>query len=105
MMTLNYQVQGLTSDGLTSAGPQQVHLDVGHIQLAAPAQITGATAQVSYNEGQTFQPASVTSLGGGRFQIGFSAPAGVDVTLRVSAADAAGGSITETIMRAYGVAS
>jgi len=29
----------------------------------------------------------------------------VDVTLRVSATDAAGGSITENIARAYGVAS
>jgi hypothetical protein len=105
MMTLNYQVHGLAGDGRTSAGQQQVDLDVGHIQLAAPATITNATAQVSYNDGQTFTPANVTSLGGGRFRIKFSAPAGVDVTLQVSAADSAGGSITETILRAYGVAS
>jgi len=98
-------VQGLASDGRTSAGQQQVELDVGHIQLATPAQITNATAQVSYNDGQSFKPANVTSLGGGRFRISFSAPAGVDVTLQVSAADSAGGSITETIVRAYGVAS
>jgi hypothetical protein len=105
MMTLNYNVQGLTSDGRTSAGQQQVDLDVGHIQLATPGPITKATAQVSYNDGQSFKPATVTSLGGGRFRIAFSAPAGVDVTLQVSAADSAGGSITETIVRAYGVAS
>jgi hypothetical protein len=105
MMTLNYQVQGLAGDGLTSAGSQQVDLDVGHIQLAAPSKITHATAQVSYNDGRTFQPANITSLGGGRFRIKFSAPASVNVTLQVSATDSAGGSITETILRAYGVAS
>ncbi|MGN6793216.1 MAG: hypothetical protein ACTHJW_12605 [Streptosporangiaceae bacterium] len=105
MMTLDYHVGGLGSDGLTSAGAQLIDLNAGHIQLAASARITGVTAQVSYNDGQTFQPANVTSVGGDRFRISFNAPAGVDVTLRVSAADAAGGSITETILRAYGVAS
>jgi hypothetical protein len=105
MMTLDYHVRGLPRDGRTEAGRQLIELDVGHIQLATSARITDATAQVSYNDGQTFQPARVTSLGGGRFRIRFIAPAGVDVTLRVSAADAAGGSITETILRAYGVAS
>jgi hypothetical protein len=105
MMTLNYHVRGLARDERTQAGQQQIDLDVGHIQLATPARITRASAQVSYNDGQSFRPAGVTSLGGGRFRITFTAPAGVDVTLRVSAADAAGGSITETILRAYGVAS
>jgi hypothetical protein len=105
MMTLDYHVQGLQDDERTSAGPQVIELDVGHIQLAAAAQITGAKAQVSFNGGKTFKPAGVSSLGSGRFQINFTAPAGANVTLRVSAADAAGGSIKETILRAYGVAS
>jgi len=105
MMTLNYHVQGLTSHGLTKAGGQQIDLSVGHIQLAPHTQITRATAQVSYNDGQSFKPTGVTSMGGGRFRIKFTAPAGVDVTLQVRATDAAGGSINETILRAYGVAS
>ena len=60
---------------------------------------------MSYNDGQTWQPATVSSSGGGNFRISFTSPGGVDPTLRVSATDAAGGSITETITRAYGVAS
>jgi hypothetical protein len=104
MMTLGYHVQGLQTDGRTPAGPQVIRLDVGHLQLARAARVTGASTQVSYNDGQSFQPASVLSLGGGRFRISFTAPAGVNVTLRVRATDAAGGSITETILRAYGVA-
>ena len=105
MMTLNYGVRGLASDGRTRPGSQRIDLDVGHLQLATSARITSATAEVSFNDGQSYQPASVTSLSGGRFRIRFTAPAGVDVSMRVSAADADGSSITETILRAYGVAS
>jgi hypothetical protein len=104
LLTLGYQVQGLSLTGLTPAGPQQVNLSVGHLQASAAAAVTGATASYSLNDGQSWRRAAVTGAGAGQFQIGFSAPAGVDVTLRVSATDAAGGSITETIVRAYGVA-
>ncbi len=105
LLTLNYRVQGLALNGTAPPGPQVIGLSVGHIQLGRAAAITGATAQVSYNDGQTWQPATVSSAGGGNFRISFTAAAGVDPTLRVGATDAAGGSITETISRAYGVAS
>ena len=105
LLTLNYRVHGLALNGTAPPGPQVIGLSVGHIQVAKTAPITGASAQVSYNDGQTWQPASVSSSGGGNFQISFTAAASVSPTLRVSATDAAGGSITETITRAYGVAS
>jgi hypothetical protein len=38
---------------------------------------------------------------GGRYTATFTAPAGATVSLRTSAADAAGGSITETLTNAY----
>ncbi len=101
MMTLGYRVRGLALTGSVRPGPQQIALSVGHLQLATAPRVTGARAQVSYNDGQSWKPASVASSGGGNFRIAFSAPGGVDVTLRVSATDAAGGSITETILRAY----
>ena len=103
MMTVDYNVQGLQPDGRRPAGPQVIDLSFGHLQLAPAASVTGASAQFSYNDGQTWQAATVTPLGGGRFRMAFTAPAGVDVTLRVHATDAAGGAITETILRAYGV--
>jgi len=105
LLTLDYDVRALALNGTAPAGPQVIDLNVGHQQLAKAAPITGASAQVSYNDGQTWQPATTTSSGGGNFRITFTAPAGVDPTLRVSAMDAAGSSITETIIRAYGVAS
>jgi hypothetical protein len=104
LLTLNYQVLGLSLTGRTAPGPQQIDVSVGHLQAAAAAAVTGATAQYSLNDGQSWRRATVTPAGSGLFQLGFDAPAGTDVTLRVSARDAAGGSITETIVRAYGVA-
>lgn len=103
LMTLDYLVQGESLSGLTAPGPQVIALTVGHLQLGASPAIRGATAQVSFGNGKTWQQATVTAQGGGQFQVGFPAPAGATVTLRVSATDAAGGSITETITRAYGV--
>ncbi len=105
LLTLNYRVRGLALNGTAPPGPQVIGLSVGHIQLGKTVPITGASAQVSYNDGQTWQPATVSSSGGANFRISFTAPGGVDPTLRVSATDAAGGSITETITSAYGVAS
>jgi hypothetical protein len=103
MMTLNYQVQGLAQNGTVAPGKQVIDLRVGHIQEARTSAITRATAQVSYDDGQRWLQASVTRAGGSSFRITFTAPAGVDPTLRVIATDAAGGSIRETILRAYGV--
>jgi len=105
MMTLAYQVSGMPLDGLTSPGRQEIGLSVGHVQLGGSAAITGASARVSYNSGRTWKAATVTAAGGGSFRIGFTAPPGALVTLRVHAADSAGGSITETILNAYGVRS
>lgn len=103
MMTLNYLVQRLALNGSVPPGHQAVDVSVGHIQPGRALPVTGARAQVSDNDGQTWAIAPVTRSGAGKFRIAFTAPGGVDVTLRVSATDAAGGSITETILRAYRV--
>jgi hypothetical protein len=101
MMTLLYQVRGLAVNGSAPAGRQLIQVSAGHLQLARAARVTGATAQVSVDDGRTWRPATVTPAGGGRFHVAFTAPPGAFVTLRVHAADAAGGQITETITRGY----
>jgi hypothetical protein len=103
LLTLRYQVHKLALDGIAPPGPQVIGLAVGHLQLAKRSQITGARAQVSYDNGRFWLPAHIAATGHGQFRILFHAPPGVDVSLRVSATDAAGGSITETILSAYGV--
>ena len=104
LMTLEYGVPGMALDGSVPAGSQVLNLTVGHLQLAKAAKVTGAQVSVSFDGGQTWQPAQVTSAGPGQFRAAFTAPAGQDVTLRTSATDAAGGAITETITNAYRVA-
>jgi hypothetical protein len=105
LMTLDYHVAGMSLRGLTQPGPQAITLTAGHIQLAPAAAITGATAQVSFNSGHTWRAAAVAPRGHGKFRITFTAPPGVTVTTRVSATDASGGAITETIQNGYGISS
>jgi hypothetical protein len=100
MMTLEYQVQGLGLRGIAPAGPQVLSFTAGHLQLSRASAVTGATAAVSF-DGAHWQPATVTSQGAGQFRAAFTAPPGALVTLRVTARDAAGGSISDTIQRAY----
>jgi hypothetical protein len=104
MMTLGYRVATLGLNGSAAAGRQSIAITVGHLQLAAAARITRAAVQVSFDGGKTWRAATVTGSGGG-YRAAFTAAAGSYVTLRVTAADAAGGQISETITRAYKIAS
>jgi len=58
---------------------------------------------VSFDGGTTWHRAKVTGTGG-RYTATFTAPAGAKVTLRTRAADAAGGSVAESIANAYQIA-
>ena len=104
-MTLAYRITRLALNESAPPGQQVLDITAGHLQLAAAAPVTRATVQVSFDNGKTWRPAEVTSLGGGHYRAIYTAPAGCSVTLRVSASDAAHGQITETITRAYRIAS
>lgn len=107
MMTLLYDVSGMAVDGVAPPGQQQLQLTVGRLQRAPASRITRATVAVSVNGGTTWQPATVTAVkgdgevGGGLFNVTFTAPPGAFVSLRVNATDAAGDQINETITRGY----
>jgi len=98
-MTLEYAVAGESLHGSTHAGPQTIHLSVGHLQLVKGARVTRAAMSVSFDGGKTWHHAKLTGHGGS-YSATFTARAGVKVSLRTSAADAAGGSVTEIIQRA-----
>jgi hypothetical protein len=104
MMTLRYQVTGLRLNGTTAPGQQMVHVLAGHIQLTHAAKITHAAVSVSFDGGRTWQAAQLTGHDGS-YTAAFTAPAGTKVSLRTSATDAAGGSITETLINAYQISS
>jgi hypothetical protein len=101
---LRYAVHGLALNGTTAPGTQSLTVTVGHLQLAAAQKVTKVTVQVSVNGGKTWTSAAVTGSGG-TYHARYTAPASSYVTLRVTATDAAGGRVSETITRAYATAS
>jgi len=101
MITLDYDVARLGLTGAAPAGPQAITVTVGHIELAASPAITRSLARVSLNNGKSWQRARVRTAGRGRFRVTFTAPRSAQVSLRITAADAAGNTLTETILRAY----
>ncbi len=100
LMTLEYDVANMNLTGTVPAGPQTVTVTVGHMALTPASKVTCLTAQVSFDGGTTWQPATVTGSGD-TYKLAFTAPASGYVTTRVTAADAAGGQISEMITSAY----
>lgn len=100
MMTLTYGVAALRLDGTAPAGRQVLHVRAGHLQAVRAAPVTRVSVSVSFDGGKTWHQARVSGHGG-RYAAVFTAPPGALVTLRTSAADAAGGTVTETITSAY----
>jgi hypothetical protein len=105
MMTLLYHVHGMALKGTTAAGRQVLDITAGHIQAARPAAITGVAVQVSFDDGATWHAVRVSRQHPGSYSAVYYAPAGAYLTLRTTATDAVGGSITETITRGYRIAS
>jgi hypothetical protein len=104
MMTLSYAIAGLTLRGATPAGRQVLHITAGHLQLVKSIPVTSASVSVSFDGGKTWHRATVAGHAGSYTAV-FQAPAGAKVSLRTSASDAAGGSITETLVSAYQISS
>jgi hypothetical protein len=104
MMTLGYAVAGLSLSDMAPPGTQTVQVSAGHLQLAAKTAVTRATVAVSFDGGKTWHPAAVAGSNGS-YTATFTAPASAKVSLRTSAADAAGGTIAETVINAYQVSS
>jgi hypothetical protein len=100
LLTLDYSVARLNLSGVAPPGPQLLTVTVGHLQLARAIRITRVRVLVSFDGGKTWVRAVVTGRGG-RYRAAFTVPAGRDVTLRVTARDAVGSRITETITNGY----
>jgi hypothetical protein len=104
MMTLRYAIAGLALRGTTRAGRQTLHVTAGHLQLVKAIPVTSASVSVSFDGGKTWHQAKLAGHDGSYTAV-FTAPAGAKVSLRTSASDAAGGSVTETLTNAYQVSS
>ncbi|MEU9551290.1 S8 family serine peptidase [Streptomyces werraensis] len=97
------------ADLRNTVGPGRTHtlrLTVRHQDgLAAPRGVR-TTVEVSYDDGRHFVQAPVRAGKGNTFTATVTRPAGVRgdarVTLRVTARDASGASVRQTVIRAYG---
>lgn len=105
LLSLDYAVARESLTGSVPSGSQAVTIDVSHFQpSASTAAITSMQAQVSFDDGATWHDASVTRQAAGRFLAAFSAPDTASfVALKVTATDADGSSIQETLLRAYSI--
>jgi hypothetical protein len=101
MITLGYQVARLGLGGSACPGRQAIAITAGHIQLAPSIPVTRLQAQVSINGGKTWRQAQVRPAGPDRFATTFTAGPSALVSLRITATDAAGNGLTETILNAY----
>jgi hypothetical protein len=106
MMTLDYQLARESLDGTTPAGPQSLGIAVNHLPTATPYPVTKAQLQVSFDGGTSWQPATLARICHGQvctnqYHATYTAPAGAQVSLRVTARDTNGATVTETILDAY----
>jgi subtilisin family serine protease len=74
---------------------------VAHQDGAAHSPVRRVTTEVSYDDGVTWQPATVTA-DGSRWKVDVPGGTGY-ASLRATATDTAGNSVTETVIRAYRV--
>jgi hypothetical protein len=101
----------LNHDGQAQAGQSfPVTFTVTHQQGEAPPSGLSATVSASFDNGKTWTtPQAASSLGSGRFTVKIQQPAlsGTSgfVSLRVTARDGAGDTVTETLIKAYGLTS
>lgn len=106
MMTLGYQLARESLDGTTPAGPQSLGIAINHLPKATPYPVSHAAVQVSFSNGTSWQPAALARICHrqvctNQYRASYTAPAGVQVSLRVSARDTHGGDVSETILDAY----
>jgi hypothetical protein len=93
--------------GTVPTGVEALALTIGHsTNLPAPA-VNAATVSVSYDGGATWTPATVTTAGTGRYLAiwtNAAATAGKHLSFRVTATDAAGDTLTQTVIDAVAIA-
>ncbi len=106
LMQLDYEVRADEHNAVDDGRRHSIGLGVRHQDgLAAPEDVA-LEVEVSYDDGATFVPAArVREHDDNRFTATLERPAGVDgeayVTLRVTATDAAGNRVQQTVERAY----
>lgn len=108
VLTLTYDLAG-NGYNVSPVGRQVMGLQVRHLSYAGQgshAPITSANVSVSFDGGTSWQPTALVSVDGHYVALWTNpaSAAGISPELRVTATDAVGGSITQTIDNAYTIA-
>lgn len=96
------------TDGTMPVGPARMDVVFGHAPSARGAAIRDTKAEVSFDGGTTWRTARLSEHRDGRYTARWFNPRaaqGKDVTLRLRARDADGGTLTRTVQAAYTVSS
>ncbi len=108
LLFAGYQSGAGINDVVPAGTRATVSLSVGHQKGAAATAITGVTAKVSFNDGSTWTTVTPARTSPGHYQLAYQQPAlshtSGFASLRITATDAAGSSIDQTITRAYPLA-
>ncbi|AXK32713.1 hypothetical protein DVA86_08680 [Streptomyces armeniacus] len=106
LITAAYEA-GAAPDGTVPVGGNTLDVTFGHAPgTADPPAVTGATVEVSFDAGDSWTEATTTARGDGRYHAEWQTPApaaGKDVALRVSATDASGATLHQTVEAAFTV--
>ncbi|KRF12806.1 PA domain-containing protein [Nocardioides sp. Soil796] len=101
----DYDVDVDLRNRVLARGPRPVGFDVrlAHAPGAAASPISDVTVEASYDDGRTWRAARATGRAGGRWHVELPRGTG-HVSLRLHAADTAGSTLDQTIVRAWYVA-
>jgi Subtilase family len=105
LLFTKYSTGAGVNDVVPAGGPATLDVTVAHQFGAAPTPITSFTGQVSYDDGATWTDVPAAALGDGHYRLSYTQPE-LDATsgyasLHITATDAAGSAIDQTITRAY----
>jgi hypothetical protein len=107
LMTTGYSLP-VNMLGQLSPGPVSAGIDVGHLAGASDVAVTKLTVQVSFDGGSSWRKAAISPVGSGRYTVSFTVPATARTdgfgAIKLSATDAYGGTLTQTIQHAFAVA-
>ncbi|MEY9931489.1 hypothetical protein ABH926_006138 [Catenulispora sp. GP43] len=106
VLTVTYRLAGLSTMNTTTKPVQTLALDIGHEhfgKFGPRAAVTCAQVSVSTDGGTTWYDAPTVGADGHYVAFWHNPAAGTSITLRVTAKDAVGGTITQTVTNPYTV--
>jgi hypothetical protein len=106
VLTTAYRIVGADLSGQAESGHTVLDLTVAHQRYADQTPIRTVQAEVSFDAGATWHNAKVNASRASHYSAEWFTPRsaiGTLPTLRVTATDTAGGSITQTVQNAYTV--